>query len=131
MTTPIETTLVNGKIYNVTLLKSLIGHMHAEPVALEELQECVGVGHYYWIDRKGGKLGPHQILQDWEAAQKNKEWADHVESISRANLSDPIWISKNGFVFDSMHRLTRAFLEGKKTIMAIRFEEIPKAAEVT
>ena len=125
-----ETTKVGGKIYNVELLEALAEKVEAEPVPLEELREAVAEGHYYWIDRDGEKLGPHQLLQDWEAAQKNPAWADHVETVRRADLTNPIWVTENEFVFNGMHRLTRAFLDGAETIMARRFRELPKEAVV-
>src|SRR3989338_621624 len=112
-----ETTNVGGNTYNVELLEASAEKIEAEPVPLEELRKSVAEGHYYWIDRDGEKLGPHQLLQDWEAAQKNPAWADHVETVRRADLTNPIWVTENEFVFGYPNRLTRAFLDGAETIM--------------
>lgn len=125
-----ETTSVGGKFYNVERLEAFAELIMATDVPLEELREAVAEGHYYWIDRNGNKLGPYQLLQDWEAAQQNEAWADHVATVRRADLNNPIWISKDGYIFNGTHRLTRAFLDAKETIKARRFTELPKDAEV-
>jgi hypothetical protein len=90
----------------------------------------VGEGHYFWEDRNGMKLGPAQILKDWEAAQQNPAWTDHVESIKRANLNNPIWAMKDGLVFDGMHRLTRAFIDKVAKVKIKIFEELPESAVI-
>ena len=121
--TPIETTEVNGQIYEIEKLRVLAERIPVKEISLHELREPVSDGHYYWIDRDGEKLGPFQILTDWEKAQHNEAWADHVASIKRANLENPIWMSKDGHVFDGAHRLTRAFLENKPTVKVQIFDE--------
>jgi hypothetical protein len=125
-----ETTSVNGNIYNVELLESFAEQLESEEVPLEKLEEAVGEGHYYWEDRSGNKLGPSQILKDWEAAQRNEDWADHVATIKRADLSNPIWISADGHVFNGMHRLTRAFIDKVPTIKVKKFSSLPDEAIV-
>ena len=125
-----ETASVNEKIYNVEMLESVAEHMKTEEMPLEDLRHAVGEGHYYWEDKKGEKLGPHQILKDWESAQENEDWADHVATIKRANLENRIWISSDGLVFNGMHRLTRAFVDGAKSIKVKKFSELPEDAEV-
>jgi hypothetical protein len=77
------------------------------------------------MDRAGQRLGTHEILQDWENAQKIEAWADHVASIRRADLSKPIWMTADGHVFDGVHRLCRAVLENQPTIKARIMTELP------
>ena len=125
-----ETTSVGGKVYNVALLESVAETIESKKIPLPQLQEAVGEGHFYWVDRKGEKLGPHQLLEDWEAAQKNDAWVDHVETIKRADTANAIWMTSDGFVFNGMHHLTRAFLDGKKTILVKVFLELPSTTEV-
>lgn len=125
-----ETTSVQGKVYNVELLESSASKLEAQEMPLDQLAEAVAEGHYYWEDREGKKLGPADILKDWEAAQANEAWTDHVKTIKRANLANPIWQDKEGFVFNGMHRLTKAFLDAAPTILVKRFETLPEEAEV-
>lgn len=124
----LETTSVHGKIYNIALLEPFAAQLKTEEIPLMEVREAVSEGHYYWEDRSGNKLGPHQILKDWDAAQRNDDWADHVATIKRADVSDPIWIADDGHVFNGMHRLTRAFLDHPATIKVKRFSSLPKEA---
>jgi len=124
-----ETTSVNGKVYNVDMLVSTA---HVLPIVVEPIErfkKWVGKGHTYWIDCDEKALGPYDILKDWDAAQRNPAWTDHVESIKQANLEKPIWVMRDsGYVFDGMHRLTRAFLDKKSHIKVRYFDRLPKEA---
>lgn len=123
-----ETTQVGGKIYSNHLLLKLADTIPIQEVPLSRVSEAVGPRHSYWIDANGAILAPHTLLQDWKAAENNPAWADHVASIKRADLSNPIWITRDGHVFDGVHRLSRAVLENKATILVRVFDELPKSA---
>jgi hypothetical protein len=126
----IETTQVGGVVYDIEKLRSHADSLPEILVDISELKEAVGEGHYYWIDIKGEKLGPHQILQDWKAAQHNPAWVDHVATIKRADLSKPIWRSVDGTIFDGMHGLTAAILNEEKEIKLKQFDELPLSAAI-
>ncbi|MDX1547970.1 MAG: hypothetical protein R3247_13325 [Rhodothermales bacterium] len=51
--------------------------------------------------------------------------ADHARLIADADLRYPILLSADGRVMDGMHRVARAYLEGRSTIQALQFEEDP------
>lgn len=125
----IETTSSGGRVYNVEALEPFAERLEAKEVPLEDLRYAVSEGHYYWEDRKGEKLGPHQILQDWEAAQQNEDWADHVATIKRADLTHPIWMAADGTIINGTHRLTRAFLDHAETINVRIFGELSPEVE--
>lgn len=118
--------MLNGQLYNVELLFDVADMMEAKDMPLDSLRGAVGPDSFYWEDRNGKKLGPYQIMQDWEAAQKNEAWTDHVHSIKNADMSYPIWVTPDGFVFNGMHRLTKAFINGDKTIKVRVFDELPE-----
>ena len=40
-------------------------------------------------------------------------------------LEHPIILGPTGDVLDGMHRILRAFVEGRKTIAAVRLSEVP------
>ncbi|PIR41621.1 MAG: hypothetical protein COV31_00060 [Candidatus Yanofskybacteria bacterium CG10_big_fil_rev_8_21_14_0_10_46_23] len=124
----VETTRIGGKIYEIDKLRSLAEKLPIRELPLDDVRDAVGEGHVYWIDRNGEPLAPFQIIHDWSVAQHNEDWKDHIDSITRANLDNPIWITKDGFVFDGIHRLTRAVIENKLTIKVKVFEEFPEAA---
>jgi hypothetical protein len=126
-----ETTSVGGVVYDVDALRYHAEQLPVEEVPIVIFQEWVGPDHRYWIDRNGEPLGPHDVLSDWEAAVRNPAWADHVATIQRADLTVPIWVhEQSGHVFDGMHRLTRALLDQRPTILVRTFRSLPDAARV-
>lgn len=126
-----ETTRVGNKLYNVTLLWHYADQLPVEEVLLDDLKEAVNERHKYWLDTQGGWLGPSALLKNWESAQQNPLWIDHITNIKQANMNNPIWIHRpSGIVFNGMHRLTRAFLEQKPAINVRYFDELPESALV-
>src|SRR5205814_1564419 len=111
LTEPIETSRVGDKLYNVDLLVKYADKLPIEIVPTDSLKDAVGEGYKYWLDKDNEMFGPSAILKDWEDAKNNPLWIDHIKSIENANLDNPIWLSPDGFVFDGMHRLTRAFID--------------------
>lgn len=52
--------------------------------------------------------------------------ADHARLIAETDLSYPIILGADGRVMDGMHRVARAYLEGRATILAVRMEADPE-----
>jgi len=127
---PFETTRIGRTLYNVEILKAHATHLPSISVKIVKLKDAIAKGNYYWIDRTGKKFGPHQLLQNWEAAKKKMQWRDHVENIEKANVQTPIFLTPEYLVFDGMHRLTRAFLEEHTHIKAKVFTALPESAIV-
>jgi len=50
---------------------------------------------------------------------------DHCGGIMRADLSYPIVLRSDGFLFDGAHRLAKAYLTNQPTIKAVQFEVDP------
>lgn len=59
-----------------------------------------------------------------------REIAAHCRRINEADPRIPVIINENGRLMDGGHRLARALLEGRKTVKAVRFEEMPTPDEV-
>jgi hypothetical protein len=55
---------------------------------------------------------------------------DHVNRIQAADLKYPIILSENGLVMDGIHRICRAKLEGRTSLLAVRFEKNPAPDKV-
>lgn len=125
---PVETTQVGGKIYENDKLLHFAESLPVRELPIDDVRDAVREGYICWIDRNGEQLAPFQIIRDWSAAQQNEAWRDHVDSIKRAELDNPIWITKDCQVFDGVHRLTRAVIENRSTIKVRVFEELPKSA---
>ncbi len=52
--------------------------------------------------------------------------ADHARLISETDLSFPIILGADGRVMDGMHRVAKAYLQGRATIPAVRIEVDPE-----
>ena len=59
-----------------------------------------------------------------------REVAEHCRRINEADPEIPVIVNDNGRLMDGGHRLARALLEGRKTVKAVRFEEMPEPDEV-
>ena len=125
-----ETTQIGGDIYDVAKIEDLAESLPIKDVPLEQIKGAVSEGHKYWVDRNGEMFGPHDLLKDWDAALKNPVWADHIGTILLANKNNPIWQHQDGTVFNGMHRLTKAFVDGDETIKLRYFESLPDEAKV-
>lgn len=54
-----------------------------------------------------------------------RELVMHMAAVQDADLRYPILLDEDGALMDGRHRIMRAILEGKKTILARRFDENP------
>ena len=127
---PFDTFRIGETLYNLEVVRTCASALPVVQVELNQLRGAVSEGQCYWQDRDGEFFGPFELLQDWVAAKHNPLWHSHVEIIERADLTDPLFITKEGIVFDGMHRLTRAFLEKKQRINAAIFDALPDKAIV-
>ena len=59
-----------------------------------------------------------------------REIAEHCRRINETDPHNPVIINDNGQLMDGGHRLARALLEGRKTVKAVRFAEMPEPDEV-
>lgn len=55
-----------------------------------------------------------------------KKVLEHYRKIARAQFNYPIIFSRDGSLFDGLHRICRAYLDGRQTIPAVRFENDPE-----
>lgn len=59
-----------------------------------------------------------------------REVAKHVGRIQTADLQYPIILNDDGSLMDGGHRICKAFLAGKTTILAVQFESMPEPDDV-
>jgi hypothetical protein len=52
--------------------------------------------------------------------------ADHVRLVNEVDVEFPIIIGPDRRVMDGMHRVVRALIEGRSTIRAVQFAELPE-----
>lgn len=74
--------------------------------ALRELDET------FWFDRDTDRPTCRAV-------------ALHAKLINETDLRFPIILSREGRVMDGMHRVCRALIEGKESILAVQFSEDP------
>ena len=55
-----------------------------------------------------------------------REVANHCRRINEVDTSFPVILNDNGKLMDGGHRLARALLEGRKTVKAVQFPEMPE-----
>lgn len=60
-----------------------------------------------------------------------REMVMHMKAVLEADLSYPIILDEDGDIMDGRHRVMRALLEDKETILAVRFEKNPEPDEIT
>jgi hypothetical protein len=54
-----------------------------------------------------------------------RELAEHVKRVQETDLEYPVLMDPDGFIMDGWHRVTKALVEGRATIKAVRFESLP------
>ncbi len=59
-----------------------------------------------------------------------REIARNCRRINDTSLEKPIILNADGSLMDGGHRLCKALLEGKRTIMAVQFTTMPEPDEI-
>lgn len=67
----------------------------------------------YWYDLEGDRPTCKSI-------------ADHIRLVQATDLAYPIILCPAGRVMDGMHRVVRAFLEGRRFLLAYRLPVLPE-----
>jgi hypothetical protein len=55
-----------------------------------------------------------------------REVAEHARRIQQADLGHPVILAADGHLMDGGHRVAKAWLEGRQTVMAVRFGVDPE-----
>lgn len=61
----------------------------------------------------------------WEPIKSPYEFAQHMRRVLDVDTTHPVILDQEGFIMDGWHRVTRALIDGKATIPAVRFEKTP------
>lgn len=67
----------------------------------------------------------------WSDLNNAKNIANHFKRVQSANLNHPVILDDYGYIADGWHRVIKALVEGKKTIKAIRIQEMPEPDSVS
>ncbi len=96
--------------WDVDRLIRLSGDLPATELDLDSIAE---IDTAYWYDEGFERPTVRALV-------------DHVRLIHHADLSYPIILAPDHRVMDGMHRVARALLEERRTILAVRFEVLPE-----
>lgn len=122
----------DGIRYSVDKLTEMAKSLEPEEIPITELQGAIE--NECWEDLDSKKLKPQEVLKAIrEGEDKYPKLKRHIDSIKNSNPQKPILVVMiNGelVVFDGMHRLTKLFLEQKTSALVIKFESLPREAQI-
>jgi len=61
----------------------------------------------------------------WSPITTAKVLAEHMKRVQETDMNFPVIMDDEGFIMDGWHRVTKALLEGRATIKAVRFDKTP------
>jgi len=97
-------------IWDVHRLVELAKTLPTSEVSLSDIRE---LDETFWFELNDDQPTCRRIAQ-------------HAKLINDTDLSYPIIMSSDGRVMDGMHRVCKALIEGRDTILAVRFDMDPK-----
>jgi len=95
--------------WDVGRLIGLAADLPVEEVALDDLPE---IDSEYWFDERERPTVRKVI--------------EHFRLVGDVDPSHPVILGPGNRVMDGMHRVARALLDGRTTIIAKRFQELPE-----
>ena len=100
--------------WDVDRLIAITNHLPTKTISLDKVNEFDDV---YWYDlgQSGGNERP-----------TCRNIAQHALLINETDLTYPIILSSDGRVMDGMHRVCKAFIEGRDDIEVVQFIEDPE-----
>jgi hypothetical protein len=96
--------------WNVHRLVELTSNLVRERVPLAAIRE---LDEPYWANERVHPLTCREIV-------------DHARLMLESDLAYPVILSQDGRVMDGMHRISKALLEGRTYIEAVRFLHDPE-----
>lgn len=102
-------------IWNVSRLIGLVEGLPIREVPVARIKE---------LDSEMWFGGPHRVRPTC------REVASHVKRIQNADLKRPIILNSAGGVMDGMHRVAKAWMEGREFVRAVQFQVDPEPDEV-
>lgn len=103
---------IGRKVYSTDMLIAYVNLFKVKSKMISLQSFINDLNFHCWSDEKKNKITPNMVLKN------PKRYKYHYERIIKADLSYPI-IKSNGYILDGMHRLTKAIMKKKKTILSI------------
>ncbi len=105
-----------GKIYSIDLMISYVNLFKPKEININVKDFEDVLAFKVWNE---GQSSPIDVLED----PKNESHKDDFEKINKADLKYAIFLDANSNIINGHHRLTKAFLNNKKTLKAIMFDD--------
>lgn len=103
----------NKDRYDAWVVDRLVASSSDLPVREVALTSIGEVDSAYWFGADGSPPTVRILVR-------------HMQLVEGADLTFPIIFSADGLVMDGMHRVAKALLEGRTTILSVRFEVQPE-----
>ena len=69
--------------------------------------------------------GIYSGVEVWSPVSSAYDLAKQMRRVLDVNTEYPVILDEKGFIMDGWHRVTRALIDGKPTIKAVRFDKTP------
>ncbi len=97
-------------MWDVRRLVQLSDDLPTQPVPLQSIAE---IDENYWF-------------QSDDQIPTGRNIVEHMKLVEAADLAYPILLCAEGRLMDGMHRVLKAQLQGRETVLAKRFEVTPQ-----
>lgn len=111
--------------------------VHIEQFNINDCNFCVGDFKYKVLDliEMAKTIKPFDLplqgidlsVRPWGENMTIDSYVYHAKRMNEADLNYPIILDNKGFICDGWHRVSKAILEGRTTIKAIRLKIMPDA----
>lgn len=98
-------------IWNVNVLIKVSENLPVVEIPLSEIKE---LDELFWYSDSDGNIPTCRSV------------ADHAKLIEETDLKWPILVCPESRVIDGMHRVCKAYMQGLKTIRAVKFDPMPE-----
>jgi hypothetical protein len=122
----------DGIKYSVNKLIKIAETRIPEEIAISEFDKSMETE--CWDDSEGRKVNPKEVLE--AIGGKESEYSglkQHIEQVKNSDIKHPVLVTNiDGelVVLDGMHRLVKSFLEKKVFVSVIKFDSLPKEAQI-
>lgn len=126
-----EVVISDGIKYGVDKLIEIGKTIEPQDTAVTEFEKTMGTE--CWDDSNGKMIKPKEVLEAMKNGTDTPELKDHMDRIKKSDSSHPILvvdIEGELVVIDGVHRLVKSFFENKISIPVIKFNSLPKGAQV-
>lgn len=129
---PANTCEFGDDLVDINKLIDLAADLPGENVSVDYFIDKLGEDSY-WFDSDGEWIKLKDITEKIkngksldQILQENPKWEVHINKIKNADYESYPIILIGNIIIDGMHRLVKAFVDGKSDVLVKRFNEVPQ-----